>query len=84
MVQVASRCHYSGLAYCSDCMGNQVAVLPALVVRRWDFSKRPVSGMASDFLASTHQQPLVCLNKLNPGLPSICAAKLVRRFALDV
>jgi hypothetical protein len=76
VAQAATRCHYSGLAYCSDCMTSQVAMLPALAVRSWDFSKKPVSGIAADFLTATHQQPLLCLNTLNPGrspLPLSCS-----------
>jgi len=34
----------------------------------WDFSRRPVSDVAADFLASIATQPLLCIGAVNPGL----------------
>jgi Putative zinc-RING and/or ribbon len=62
-------CEYSGLLYCLDCHRNDAAVTPAAVLHAWDFSPRPVCCLAADFLASIHDQPLLCVGAVNPGAP---------------
>ena len=61
------RCSYNGLLYCSDCHGNETALLPALVLHGWEFTRKPVSNIAADYLASTFEQPLLCIGAINPG-----------------
>eukprot|EP00891_Asterochloris_glomerata_P002804 jgi/Astpho2/2804/fgenesh1_pg.00050_%23_87_t len=62
------RCEYTGLLHCPECQGNDSLPLPALVVKEWDFSARPVSKMVASFLRAIDQQPLLFVSQLNPGL----------------
>ena len=34
-------CHYLGKYFCSTCHSNILEVIPARVVRKWDFTKYP-------------------------------------------
>ena len=43
-------------------------MLPAAVLHDWDFQLRPVCCMAAHYLAATAEQPLLCLEAVNPGL----------------
>ena len=42
-------------------------LLPALVLHGWEFTRKPVSNIAADYLASTFEQPLLCIGAINPG-----------------
>lgn len=66
--QAPRRCEYTGLLHCPECQGNDSLPLPALVVKEWDFSARPVSKMVASFLRAIDQQPLLFVSQLNPGL----------------
>ena len=66
--RAAYRRHAARLITLADvCERADVKVLlpPA---RSWDFSRRPVSDVAADFLASIATQPLLCIGAVNPGL----------------
>ena len=67
-MQAPRRCEYTGLLHCPDCQGKDSLPLPALVVKEWDFSARPVSKMVASFLKAIDQQPLLFVSQLNPGL----------------
>ena len=67
-MQAPRRCEYTGLLHCPDCQGNDSLPLPALVVKEWDFSARPVSKMVASFLRAIDHQPLLFVSQLNPGL----------------
>jgi hypothetical protein len=43
-------------------------VLPAAVAHDWDFSSRKVSAVAKSYLESIHNQPMLCLGAVNPGV----------------
>ena len=34
-------CHYLGKYFCSSCHGNFLEVIPANVIKKWDFTKYP-------------------------------------------
>lgn len=61
-------CWYTGRLFCRDCHQGQTAVIPAHVLRRWDFTPRPVSCAAQEYLAAICEQPLLCVTAINPGL----------------
>ena len=42
--------------------------MPAAVLHQWDFNPYPVSSMASEFLASIADQPVLCVGAINPRL----------------
>ena len=60
-------------------------MLPAAVLHDWDFQLRPVCCMAAHYLAATADQPLMCLEAVNPGLydavPSLQQAHRLRQQA---
>jgi len=62
------RCEYSGQLYCAGCFGHVTAVVPARVLHEWDFKRYPVSALASEYLASIFEQPMLCVGAVNPGL----------------
>lgn len=61
-------CHYLGKYFCSTCHSNILEVIPARVVRKWDFTKYEVSNFARDLLNRIHFDPLFNLMDLNPSL----------------
>ena len=40
-------CDYTGLYHCSRCHSNELAIVPARVLRNWDFAMRRVSTLKS-------------------------------------
>lgn len=61
-------CHYLGKYFCSSCHSNFLEVIPANVIRKWDFTKYEVSNFAKDLLQRIHFDPLFDLMDLNPSL----------------
>ncbi|XP_078381012.1 run domain Beclin-1-interacting and cysteine-rich domain-containing protein-like [Oculina patagonica] len=61
-------CHYLGKYFCSTCHSNVLEVIPARVIRKWDFTKYEVSNFARDLLHRIHFDPLFNLMDLNPSL----------------
>ena len=66
-VQEPRRCHMTGMLFCHTCHEGELARLPALVLHEWDFQKRPVCGLAAQFLASIQEQPLLDVAAASPG-----------------
>ncbi|KFB39668.1 AGAP013392-PA-like protein [Anopheles sinensis] len=63
-------CHYTGKFNCSGCHKNQMAIIPARVIHRWDFAALPVSVFAYRVLGDIWSTPLYRVNHLFPGLYS--------------
>nr|XP_032834510.1 run domain Beclin-1-interacting and cysteine-rich domain-containing protein-like isoform X2 [Petromyzon marinus] len=61
-------CEYSGGYFCACCHVGSRAALPALVLRRWDFSARPVSEHGRELLSRAAGDPLCDVGALHPGL----------------
>lgn len=61
-------CDYTGLYYCQRCHWNNVAVIPARVIRNWDMEPRKVSRFAAQLLALLEERPVLPLERLNPKL----------------
>lgn len=61
-------CHYLGKYFCSSCHNNALEVIPANVIRKWDFTKYEVSNFARDLLQKIHFDPLFDMKDLNPSL----------------
>ena len=61
-------CSYTGQLYCNLCHNLQTAVLPSRVLHSWDFAPQPVCCTAFDYLIAIHNQPLLCVTAINPGL----------------
>ena len=85
-MQGSRLCSYTGMLYCLSCHTNASAIIPARVLHHWDFTRRPVSALAAEFLSSTASQPLLCVGAVNPGLytrvPALARALELRSRAV--
>ncbi|XP_018618225.2 run domain Beclin-1-interacting and cysteine-rich domain-containing protein-like isoform X2 [Scleropages formosus] len=61
-------CEYLGRYFCQCCHENARVVVPARVLRKWDFAKYPVSNFARDLLGKIAGDPLFNLKDINGGL----------------
>ncbi|KAJ8418887.1 hypothetical protein AAFF_G00003860 [Aldrovandia affinis] len=61
-------CEYLGRYFCQCCHENAQVVVPGRVLRKWDFSKYPVSNFARDLLGKIAGDPLFNPNDINSGL----------------
>lgn len=61
-------CAYTGKYFCQCCHSNQQAVIPAKMLKKWDFSKDYVSNFARDFLTKIVDEPLFNISDVNPML----------------
>ncbi|MBN3305412.1 PKHM1 protein, partial [Amia calva] len=63
-------CEYSRQYYCDGCHQGEVSVIPSLIIHNWDLAAREVSRPAMKFLAQIAHEPLINMERLNPGLYS--------------
>uniref|UniRef100_A0A7E4V764 Phorbol-ester/DAG-type domain-containing protein n=1 Tax=Panagrellus redivivus TaxID=6233 RepID=A0A7E4V764_PANRE len=63
-------CDYTGQYYCKKCHWNDNMIIPARVVRNWDFQPRVVCRSVKKLLITASKKPIIQLEKLNPALPS--------------
>lgn len=61
-------CEYLGRYHCTNCHRNQISVIPARVLDRWDFSTYPVSVFSYRLLDEIWTVPLFRVVDLNPML----------------
>uniref|UniRef100_A0AAG5DYF6 Rubicon Homology domain-containing protein n=1 Tax=Anopheles atroparvus TaxID=41427 RepID=A0AAG5DYF6_ANOAO len=78
-------CHYTGKYNCSGCHKNQMAIIPARVIHRWDFTALPVSVFAYRVLGDIWSTPLYRVNHLFPELYSnVKALRTVRQTRVNI
>eukprot|EP01025_Chloroclados_australasicus_P001897 TRINITY_DN10453_c0_g1_i1.p1 TRINITY_DN10453_c0_g1~~TRINITY_DN10453_c0_g1_i1.p1 ORF type:complete len:783 (+),score=113.67 TRINITY_DN10453_c0_g1_i1:887-3235(+) len=79
------RCEYLLSLYCHDCHRNETDRIPAHIIHKWDFTRKPVSGLAHEYLQSISTQPLISVGDMNPGLlarvPTLARAHKLRKQA---
>lgn len=61
-------CEYLGKYLCSGCHRNQISIIPARVLDRWEFSNHPVSVFAYRLLDQIWTYPLFRVSDLNKNL----------------
>ena len=61
-------CEYLGKFFCPRCHSNEMAVIPARVLHRWDFAHYHVSNFAHDLLRRMIDDPLYNVDDVNPAL----------------
>ncbi|CAG0912657.1 unnamed protein product [Notodromas monacha] len=61
-------CDYNGLYYCANCHWNNLAVIPARIVRNWDFTPQFVCRASKQLLKMLQKRPILALHALNPML----------------
>ncbi|XP_053678041.1 run domain Beclin-1-interacting and cysteine-rich domain-containing protein-like [Anopheles nili] len=78
-------CHYTGKYNCSGCHKNQMAIVPARVIQRWDFTVLPVSVFAYRVLGDIWSTPLYLVNHLYPELYGLVKSlRLVRQARVNL
>jgi len=61
-------CFYFGQWYCKSCHSGSVSVLPARIVRNWDFKAYPVSDPALHELKRKVRKPMIDMSLFNAEL----------------
>lgn len=61
-------CHYSGLFYCKSCHWNDYSIIPANIIRNWDFSQRLVSRQSLQEINLFYERPVIRLEEINQKL----------------
>lgn len=61
----ARWCAYSSNFYCSKCHSNKKAILPARVIKQWNFKPAKVSNYAYDYLQSNWNRPVLDVASLD-------------------
>ncbi|XP_060554922.1 run domain Beclin-1-interacting and cysteine-rich domain-containing protein-like isoform X2 [Ruditapes philippinarum] len=61
-------CEYLGKYFCQCCHSNQLAEIPARILKKWDFTKYYVSNFARDFLTKISAEPLFSISDINAML----------------
>ena len=61
-------CHYFGQYFCAQCHTGQTSVLPAQVIRNWNFSKFPVCDHAVTLIMGKGKKPAIDLSIHNPEI----------------
>ncbi|EDV26004.1 uncharacterized protein TRIADDRAFT_23786 [Trichoplax adhaerens] len=64
----ARICDYQGRYHCSNCHKNEQTVIPARVIRNWDFSTRTVCQRCSNMLELLSNHPVIPLESINANL----------------
>ncbi|XP_060516818.1 run domain Beclin-1-interacting and cysteine-rich domain-containing protein [Cylas formicarius] len=61
-------CEYLGKYFCTGCHKNQVALIPARVLHKWDFNRYPVSTFSYKLLEQMYLDPLFRVFELNKNI----------------
>ena len=61
----ARWCAYSSNFYCPKCHSNKKAILPARVIKQWNFKPAKVSNYAYDYLQSNWNRPVLDVTNLD-------------------
>lgn len=65
-------CNYLGRYFCTTCHSNQMAMIPAKVLHKWDFRLYHVANFSSELIKSMKSDPLLNVGALNPKLYKQC------------
>ncbi|XP_044750682.1 run domain Beclin-1-interacting and cysteine-rich domain-containing protein isoform X2 [Coccinella septempunctata] len=69
--QYASKfryCEYLGRYFCTGCHSNQLALIPARILHKWDFTRLPVSTFSYRLLEQMYSDPLFRIFDLNKNI----------------
>jgi len=67
----AKLCDYTGRSYCSNCHWGGLSASPARIVHNWDFTPRPMSQAALQYITLVTKKPLINLEQINPSLNAV-------------
>lgn len=71
-------CDYLGKYFCDCCHGAGEAIIPARVLRHWDFGRYPVCQFSKQLLESIWEKPLFKITDVAKNLYS--QAKELQKF----
>ncbi|GJQ66947.1 hypothetical protein Trydic_g7961 [Trypoxylus dichotomus] len=69
--QYASKfryCHYLGRYFCTGCHTNQVSIIPARIIHKWDFVRYPVSNFSYRLIEQMYTDPLFRIFEINRNI----------------
>lgn len=61
-------CEYLGKYFCQCCHTNASAPIPSRILRKWDFSRYPVSNFSQELLSKIQTDPVFNVADINPIL----------------
>lgn len=86
--QYASKlryCNYLGKYFCTGCHKNQVALIPARILYKWDFGRYPVSTFSFKLLEQMYSDPLFRIFDLNKDIRKLSKhLEFIRRYRLGL
>ncbi|XP_030757487.1 run domain Beclin-1-interacting and cysteine-rich domain-containing protein [Sitophilus oryzae] len=78
-------CDYLGKYFCTGCHKNQVALIPARVLYKWDFKGYPVSTFSYKLLEQMYFDPLFRIFELNTNITKLCSnLDFIRKYRLGL
>jgi len=82
----ALYCEYTGKYYCKMCHSNKKILIPARILRNWDFTYYPVCNFALEFIKSIYNEGVFDVQAINPDLfkivPTLRILKLFRKHVV--
>ncbi|KAI4464796.1 phox (px) domain-containing protein [Holotrichia oblita] len=86
--QYASKfryCHYLGRYFCTGCHTNQVSLIPARIIHKWDFVRYPVSNFSYRLIEQMYTDPLFRIFEINPNITKRTNnLETVRKYAVGL
>jgi len=61
-------CDYTGLSFCGGCHWSATSIIPARIIRNWDFEPRQVSQATKQYLALMSRKPVINIKQENSKL----------------
>ena len=68
LISTPRYCYYTSNYYCKKCHMNSTSILPAKVVKNWDFRKYSVCTFAKNHIDANFMAPLIDILATNPKL----------------
>eukprot|EP00698_Gefionella_okellyi_P001635 TRINITY_DN11540_c0_g1_i1.p1 TRINITY_DN11540_c0_g1~~TRINITY_DN11540_c0_g1_i1.p1 ORF type:complete len:1177 (+),score=257.35 TRINITY_DN11540_c0_g1_i1:63-3593(+) len=72
-------CYYSGRWYCGNCHQFEAAIIPARVLKLWDFETQRVCHAAAEFLDISFTEPTFDVNAFVDGVKALKEFQVTRR-----
>lgn len=78
-------CEYLGRYFCTGCHSNQLALIPARILQKWDFSRYAVSTFSYRLLEQMHSDRLFRIFELNKNITKLSKnIEFCQRFGLGL
>jgi len=67
---------------CANCVADEYSIIPAFILKYWNFKKFEISKRAKDLLVSLYEKPIIHIKSMDPLLKKSCLlfeAVIIRR-----